>query len=104
MLGLLLTLYSSCKKSEVVEQKDVSIDQVIKVKLLAAGFDLSQGFSKYGDKYIVENDIILSVEEINNLSKEKSVVDLFKKGVSEKSNNDASGSKGKTSHYVGIIY
>lgn len=101
MLGLLLTLYSSCKKSEVVEEKDISIDQVIKAKLLAAGFDLSQGFSKYGDKYIVENDIILSVEEINNLSKEKSVVDLFKKGVNEKSNNDASGSKGKTSHYVG---
>ncbi|WP_316765590.1 M57 family metalloprotease [Pedobacter frigiditerrae] len=73
----------------------------MKAKLLAAGFDLSQGFSKYGDKYIVEYDIILSVEEIDNLSKEKNIVDLFKKGNDEKLNNDIIGSKGKTSHFVG---
>ncbi|TKC06621.1 hypothetical protein FA048_15555 [Pedobacter polaris] len=101
ILGLFLTIYSGCKKSDQFQQPSIDNETLIKSKLIAAGFDLSQGFSKYGDKYIVENDILLSVEEINNLSKEQNVIDLFKSGINEKLNNNVTGSKDKTSHYVG---
>jgi hypothetical protein len=68
-MALLFLLTTSCKKSEtLVVETDNSTLLSVKEKLKNAGFDLSEGFSKSGNGYLVEYDIFLSMEDINNLS------------------------------------
>lgn len=66
-------ILQSCKKdnTKAIEVSDISQDVVTKLK--AAGFDTSQGFSKYRNGYLVEGDIFMTVEDINKLSQESKV-------------------------------
>jgi Dual-action HEIGH metallo-peptidase len=62
----------SCQQQEVAKN-DQQIPADISAKLQKAGFDLSEGFAKKGDKYLVEYDILLSEEQINELAGESTM-------------------------------
>lgn len=65
----ILLLAFGCKKSNYeIEKLEHSENlSIVKEKLKAAGFDLSEGFSATKDGYMVEYDIFVSKENINNL-------------------------------------
>lgn len=97
VFGILLLFNTSCRKTELIPQNDTNISKSIEQKLKAAGFDLSQGFSKYKNGYIVEKDIFLTEEQINKLGSSSKVeipVNTLVSGT-----KIGSQSKDPTSHY-----
>ena len=95
--GVLLLFYTGCKKSELVVP-NATTSQSVEEKLKAAGFDLSQGFSKYKNGYIVEKDVFLTEEQINNLGNDSKVKVASEVKISR--SRVGAGSKDPTSHYV----
>lgn len=85
---------TSCKKNEqqVVETKQslTSIEQ----KLKAAGFDISQGVSKYRDGYIVEGDILITEKQLDKMLEVP-----LKKGLLTRKGISGMPSDGNISHY-----
>ncbi len=69
-LAMLYVLLYSCKITEEAVPTTVSSD--VAKKLKAAGFDLSEGFRKFEDGYLVEYDIYLTEKQIDALAKEGS--------------------------------
>jgi hypothetical protein len=61
---LMLTVLS-CQEQEAVKE-EISSDVVSQLK--AAGFDTSEGLSRYRNGYLVEYDIFLTEQQISNLS------------------------------------
>ncbi|MCW3463986.1 M57 family metalloprotease [Chitinophaga nivalis] len=67
---LLLAFLFACKKED--KQTAASpVPEEISAKLKTAGFDISEGLSKYKDGYLVEYDIFLTADQINTLAAEK---------------------------------
>ena len=90
----LILFVTSCKKNEqqVVETKPslTSIEQ----KLKAAGFDISQGVSKYRDGYIVEGDILITEKQLDKMLQVP-----LKKGLLTRRGISGMPSDGNISHY-----
>lgn len=61
----------SCNEQEAAKSNEVSSDVV--AKLNAAGFDTSQGLSRYKNGYMVEYDVFLSDHDIEELAAPVSV-------------------------------
>lgn len=61
----------SCNEQEAAKTNQVSSDVV--AKLTAAGFDTSEGLSKYKNGYMVEYDVFLTDHDINELAAPVSV-------------------------------
>jgi|GEM_PF-200449 len=66
-----IILALGCKKEPIEDynEKNETKEQAIRRKLEAAGFNLSQGFQKFKEGYIVEYDIFLTSKEIDGLTK-----------------------------------
>ena len=66
-----IMLALGCKKESIgdYDERNETKEQAIRRKLEAAGFNLSQGFQKFKDGYIVEYDIFLTPKEIDRLTK-----------------------------------
>jgi hypothetical protein len=61
----------SCSEQEAAKTNEVSSDVV--AKLTAAGFDTSEGLSRYKNGYMVEYDVFLTDHDINELAAPVSV-------------------------------
>ncbi len=97
VFAILTLFFASCRKTEIVPQDHTNISKSIEEKLKAAGFDLSQGFSKYKNGYIVEKDIFMTEEQINNLGNDSKVEISVNNLIS--GTKIGSQSKNPTSHY-----
>jgi len=72
--AILFLFIGSCKKEQTLpEINNNSVSTDILAKLKSAGFDTSQGLSKYKNGYLVEGDIFMTDEEINKLSQESKI-------------------------------
>ncbi|GAA0559742.1 M57 family metalloprotease [Chitinophaga japonensis] len=67
---LTAVLLFSCRKDNQRPKQEKVPDDIIS-KLKTAGFDTSEGLSKYKDGYLVEYDIFLTAEAIERLAEEK---------------------------------
>jgi hypothetical protein len=94
-LFVCLSIITSCKKSESIPIEN-SISNPILEKLKAAGFDTSEGLTKFQDGYLVEYDIFLTEEAINRLNDSSFV----KIPVKLTTSNKKVQSKSPISHYT----
>jgi hypothetical protein len=67
ILVLLCTVVFSCHEDEVQDRKSDAVSEDIISKIQRAGFDTSEGLSKYRDGYLIEYDILLTEEQIDEL-------------------------------------
>lgn len=70
---LLIAILSACKKDQITIENKTQISNDIIQKLKTAGFDTSEGFSKYKNGYLVEGDIFMTEDDVNNLSNKSRV-------------------------------
>lgn len=62
-----LTLLHACQDPEPQQPATASVSADVTEKLKAAGFDTSEGLSRYKDGYLVEYDIFLTEKQIDGL-------------------------------------
>ncbi|MBC7921020.1 MAG: hypothetical protein H7Z75_07990 [Ferruginibacter sp.] len=68
-LSIVLTaLLAACQPEPVELPKKMNVPATVMAKLRAAGFDTSEGFSKYKGGYLVEYDIFLTEAQIDELT------------------------------------
>ncbi|MFW0717617.1 M57 family metalloprotease [Pedobacter sp. N23S346] len=73
-IALVIMLISACKKEQTLpEINSTPVSTDILAKLKSAGFDTSEGLSKFKNGYLVEGDIFMTVEDINKLSQESKI-------------------------------
>ncbi|SDE17163.1 M57 family metalloprotease [Pedobacter soli] len=92
---LLTMIFSACKKDQTILDNKSQIAEDIIQKLKTAGFDTTEGLSKYKNGFLVEGDIFMTIEDINKLS-ERSKINI---PISLSLKNLKTQSKDPISHY-----
>ncbi len=90
-----LLCLTSCELDQEIPNEDTSEQQAVPKhiiqKLESAGFHTNEGLYKYNEGYIVENDIYVTEERLDELSKEKT--ETFGDAKQYRTNNLVSGTR-----------
>ncbi len=73
IIFLFVVLLASCQRSEDVNEDNISI---YTEKLKSLGFDLSQGFYRQDDGFVIENDIFMTRAEIESFDDSIKPIDI----------------------------